>query len=82
MKRLLSILLALVFAVSAAFPAFSMSIDEGVDNLRTLWSRDKGPEVGGEDIDYSCYSPVANGADDSKKYPLVYGERSRELDRG
>ncbi|MBR0121874.1 MAG: dienelactone hydrolase family protein [Clostridia bacterium] len=71
MKRLLSILLALVIAVSAAFPAFSMSIDEGVDNLRTLWSRDKGPEVGGEDIDYSYYSPVANGADDSKKYPLV-----------
>ena len=41
------------------------------DFLRDLWNRGEGPEVNGIDIDYSYYSPVENGADSEKKYPLV-----------
>ena len=71
MKRVISVLLALVMALSFANAACAMSIDEGVDNLRTLWTRGNGPLVNGYDIDYSCYSPVENGASADKKYPLV-----------
>ena len=71
MKKALSFVLALVMTLVIVFPAGAMSIDEGVDNLRTLWSRGNGPEVNGEDIDYSYYSPVENGASEEKSYPLV-----------
>ncbi|MBO4894658.1 MAG: dienelactone hydrolase family protein [Clostridia bacterium] len=71
MKKTISILLALVMASTFVSGAFAISIDEGVDNLRTLWSRDNGPLVDGFDIDYSYYSPIDNGASADKKYPLV-----------
>ena len=71
MKKLISIILALVVVLGAALPCLAMSISKGVDSLRTLWSRDNGPMVNGHDIDYSYYSPVANGKSANKKYPLV-----------
>lgn len=71
MKKIIAITIALITVVSFALPSFAMSINEGVDNLRTLWSRGNGPEVDGLDIDYSYYSPVENGAKANKKYPLV-----------
>ena len=71
MKKIISVLLAVTMAFCVSLPASAMSIDEGVDKLRTLWARDNGPLVNGHDIDYSYYSPVANGASADKKYPLV-----------
>lgn len=71
MKKLLSILTALLLVTGFILPAGAMSIDEGIDNLRALWSRGIGPEVNGQAIDYSYYSPVANGASRAKKYPLA-----------
>ena len=71
MKKALSFVLAIVMALGILLPAGAMSIDKGVDSLRTLWSRGAGPEVNGQAIDYSYYSPVANGASRAKKYPLV-----------
>ena len=41
------------------------------DALRKLWRRGQGDPVNGIAIDYSFYSPVQNGADPAKKYPLV-----------
>ncbi len=71
MKKLISVILALVVVLGAALPCLAMSISKGVDSLRTLWSRDNGPMVNGHDIDYSYYSPVANGKSANRKYPLV-----------
>ena len=71
MKRITAVILALVILFSAALPCSAMSISEGVDQLRTLWSRNNGPMVNGHDIDYSYYSPVANGKSADQKYPLV-----------
>ncbi len=47
------------------------SIDYKIDEIRTRWSRGCGPEVNGFDIDYSYFSPVENGADKNRKYPLI-----------
>ena len=71
-RKIILIMLCLCFALGAfAVIGGAMSINEGVDSLRTLWSRGNGPKVGKWDIDYSYYSPVDNGADPSLKYPLV-----------
>lgn len=71
--KTVSAVLCLVLVLSTVLPltASAMSISEGTDMLRTLWSRGNGPIKDGFDIDYSYYSPVENGADASKKYPLV-----------
>lgn len=72
LKKSLAIALATcLLAVSFSFMTSAMSINMGTDALRTLWSRGNGPMVNDWDIDYSYYSPVENGADNSKKYPLV-----------
>ena len=55
MKRITAVILALVILLSAALPCSAMSISEGVDQLRTLWSLNNGPMVNGHDIDYSSY---------------------------
>ncbi len=47
------------------------SIDHRVDETRKRWSRGHGPEVDGFEIDYSYFSPIENGADKNKKYPLI-----------
>ena len=71
--RFVSALLCVIMLLSAlALPSFAaLSESAGLDALRTQWSRGKGPNVSGYDIDYSCFSPIANGAPEDQKYPLV-----------
>lgn len=77
MKKTIIKLSALALCVAICLSAFgfvsssAMSIEKGVAELRTLWSRDIGPEKNGIDIDYSYYSPIENGASADKKYPMV-----------
>lgn len=72
-KKLVIYVLCFAFIILPVMPltASAMSISEGTPALRTLWARDNGPEKDNCDIDYSYYSPIENGADKTKKYPLV-----------
>lgn len=69
----LAICMLLIFSVAApmTFAADEgVSINAGLEALRTQFSRDKGPKAGGYAIDYSYFSPInSNGG--GQKYPLV-----------
>lgn len=69
-KKLVSVLLSVVMlsSVFAVLPS-AMSLDQGLDALRSQWSRDRGPKADGYSIDYSYYSPKKNSSDNTK-YPL------------
>ena len=70
MNMVLSVTKGLLFKSGRVEPTVYEKKKEA-DFLRDLWNRGEGPEVNGIDIDYSYYSPVENGADPEKKYPLV-----------
>lgn len=75
-KKILSavfiILLCVILVLcNVSLLSIEPSIDYRIDEVRSAWSRDNGPEVEGHDIDYSYYSPVEHGASKDKKYPLV-----------
>lgn len=69
-KKLVSVLLCILMlsSVFSVLPS-AMSLDQGLDALRSQWSRDRGPKAGGYSIDYSYYSPKKNSSDNTK-YPL------------
>lgn len=70
-KRIVSVILAIVL-LSTAFvlPSGAIKLSQGLDALRTQWSRDCGPKAGGYAIDYSFFAPTLK-ENDSAKYPLV-----------
>ena len=70
MDAVSSVLKGLLFKSARVEPVVNNKKKE-TDPLRTLWRRSEGPMVNGIDIDYSYYSPVENGADPAKTYPLV-----------
>lgn len=75
-KRILIAFLALILCSLLVLSNISLlkipsSIDYRIDEVRAMWSRGNGPEINGIDIDYSYYSPIENGADANKKYPLI-----------
>ena len=75
-KKILLAIAAMLLCVLLVLSNISLldipkSIDHRTDEVRAMWSRGVGPEVNGNDIDYSYYSPVENGASTDKKYPLI-----------
>ena len=85
LKKTLAVLLCALMLItsfiSGAFAAVSESA--GMDAIRAQWSRGEGPVKNNYDIDYSFFSPVANGASDEVSYPLViivpgFGESTYE----
>lgn len=69
-----------VFSIGALA---TVSESAGMDAIRAQWARGEGPVKDGYDIDYSYFSPVANGAPSDVNYPLVvilpgFGESSYE----
>lgn len=75
-KKILAAVAALIICLLLVLSNVSLlsipqSIDYRIDEVRSAWSRGKGPEIDGADIDYSYYSPVDNGASTDKKYPMI-----------
>ncbi len=75
MKKLLSILLAVVLIFSISVPVFACSsnrnetYDDILPELQAQFVYGEGPETDGYSIDYRYFSPVEKG--DGTKYPLV-----------
>lgn len=69
-KKLLSIVLALVFALSCVSTASALSLEDDYAALCEEFIFGEGPVVDGYSIDYRYFSPVS-GEDDTTKYPLV-----------
>lgn len=67
MKKIISVLMALVLMLGATVFAFGAEPDK--ENLDKLFVAGQGPEVNGYSLDYMAYSPVKDG--DTTKYPLV-----------
>ena len=69
MKKILSVLLAVMLLAFSAAPAFAISMEEGIGELNAQFNKGVGPETNGLAIDYRYFSPVDDG--DTNKYPLV-----------
>ena len=69
MKKILSVLLAVMLLMLTAVPAFAMPFEAGVDELKTQFVKAEGPETDGYTLDYRYYSPVKEN--DDTKYPLA-----------
>ena len=74
MKKLLSIILAVVMLLTACTPVLACKVgnttyDDNLEELQAQFVPGKGPETNGYTIDYSYFSPVEDG--DTTKYPLV-----------
>ncbi len=69
MKKILSVLLAVMLLAFSAAPAFALSIEAGIDELNAQFIKGAGPETNGLSIDYRYFSPVKEN--DTNKYPLV-----------
>lgn len=69
MKKLISVILALMISVLLLAPASAVSINEGTDALSAQFVYGEGPVADGENIDYRYFSPVKEN--DTAKYPLV-----------
>lgn len=69
MKKVLSVLLAVMLLCLSSFPAFAASMADGKDALCGEFIYGEGPETDGLSIDYRYFSPAAEN--DSTKYPLV-----------
>ncbi len=89
MKNLIKRITAVSICVLMLFPmlligAFAaVSENEGMDAIRAQWSRSEGPNKDGYNIDYSYFSPIANGASEEQEYPLLvilpgFGESTYE----
>lgn len=84
-KKIIAVSLCVLLVLPMLFVGSFAAVSEtaGMDAIRAQWTRGEGPKAGGYDIDYSCFSPVENGASAGKKYPLVvilpgFGESSYE----
>lgn len=69
MKKLLSVLLAVMLLALTAIPAFAATMADGIDALVESFAYGAGPEVDGLAIDYRYFTPVKEN--DTAKYPLV-----------
>ena len=68
-KKIIAMLLALMFVVSIPFTASAVSMENGLDELKAQFVFGEGPVVGDYSVDYRYFSPVK--ANDTTKYPLV-----------
>lgn len=85
MKRIIAVSLCVLLLIPMLFTASFAAVSEnaGMSALRAQWSRGEGPKKDGYDIDYSFFSPVANGASADHQYPLLvimpgFGESTHE----
>ena len=69
MKKFLSVILALVIALSCCIFAVAEDSAPNIEALKARFVAGEGPVADGYSIDYMSYSPV--GENDSTKYPLV-----------
>lgn len=69
MKKIISVILAVMMLLMTGIPAFAASMTEGTGVLTSTFEKGVGPETNGLAIDYRYFSPV--GENDSTKYPLV-----------
>lgn len=69
MKKFLSVILALVLALSCCIFAVAEDSAPDIEALKARFVAGEGPVADGYSIDYMSYSPV--GENDSTKYPLV-----------
>ena len=69
MKKFLSVILALVIALSCCIFAVAEDSAPDIEALKARFVAGEGPVADGYSIDYMSYSPV--GENDSTKYPLV-----------
>ena len=70
MKKVVSIILALVILCLGALSVNAVSMTDGKDALCAQFGAGKGEEVNGFAIDYNYFSPVEK-KNDKTKYPLV-----------
>ncbi len=69
MKKLISVILALMLFLCTGTSVFAASMEDGTDALRNEFIYGEGPEADGLSIDYRYFSPVSEN--DTSKYPLV-----------
>lgn len=69
MKKLISLLLAVMLIVFAGVPAFAATMADGNGVLCKQFVYGIGPEIDGWSVDYRYFSPVKEN--DTAKYPLV-----------
>lgn len=69
MKKLISILLAVMLIAFAGVPAFAATMADGNGVLCNQFVYGVGPEIDGWSVDYRYFSPVKEN--DTAKYPLV-----------
>ncbi len=75
MKKILSIILAVMMLFCAALPTYACGInrnesyDDVLPELQSQFVYGEGPETDGYVLDYRYFSPVSDG--DTTKYPLV-----------
>ena len=69
MKKIISMLLALIFIVSIPVSVSAVSLNEGTAALTQQFKFGEGPKADGYSVDYRYYSPVKKSG--STKYPLV-----------
>ncbi|MBR3768428.1 MAG: hypothetical protein IKL10_09365 [Clostridia bacterium] len=85
MKKITAVSLCIIMLLPMLFTASFAAVSEnaGMSAIRAQWSRGEGPKKDGYDIDYSFFSPIANGSSDEKEYPLLvilpgFGESTYE----
>ena len=69
MKKFTAILLSLVLFFTFIASSNALSIEGGIEPLKSEFIADEGPVVNGYSVDYSYFSPVKEN--DATKYPLV-----------
>lgn len=68
-KRLISLFLVVTFLFTSAVSVKAVSIEKGIERLKTQFIAGEGPVAGKYSVDYRYFSPVKEG--DITKYPLV-----------
>ena len=69
MKKLFSLILAILLIALSVTPAFAIPFDSGINALNGQFVKGAGPETDGLSIDYRYFSPVKEN--DTNKYPVV-----------
>ncbi|MBQ8575905.1 MAG: prolyl oligopeptidase family serine peptidase [Clostridia bacterium] len=68
-KRLVAVILTLMFVMSLPVSVSALSLQDGLDSLKAQFIAGEGPVVDDYSVDYRYFSPVKEN--DSTKYPLV-----------
>ncbi len=69
MKKLVALFLVISILFATAVSVNAVSIEKGIERLKTQFVVGEGPVVGNYSVDYRYFSPVKEG--DTTKYPLV-----------